>query len=535
MYKNLRWKVLTSIAVFIVFFSIGVYPVLADRYQLPCPGFLKAKQLKLGLDLKGGVHLVIKVNTDDALKLTTTAISEQLRDSLKTAGINVNAITYVSPTIFRVEGVPSDKDSQFRQSADEIAVTNYDRNPLPGGAYLFTMKPTIERDLRAQAVEQAMQTIDRRVNELGVTEPTIARTPQDEEILVQMPGVSDVARAKEIMGKTAFLEFKLVEAGPAAKEDLLKQYNGTLPGDLEIIPGAAGAGAGADAATTFYVVRKIAPVTGQDLRVAKPGLDENNQPAVHFELKSAGAQKFGKLSGENLGRYLAIILDNRVVSAPKLEGRITDQGRISGGFTAESANDLSLTLRSGALPASLTYLQEELVGPSLGADSIRAGVISSLVGLLLIMGFMLFYYKLSGINAIVALVFNLVILLGLMAYFGAVMTLPGIAGFVLTMGVGVDSNVLIFERIKEELAAQRGVRASIKAGFDRVFLTLLDTHVASLISALFLFQFGTGAIRGFALTLSIGLFVNLFTSIFVSRTLYELELSQRQNVATLSI
>ena len=531
MYKNLRWKVLTTVAVFGLFFSIGVYPMMAEAYHLPCPKFLKAKQLKLGLDLKGGVQLVLKVNTDDALRTTTIAISEQLRESLKGMGINPT-INLIPPTAFRVEGVPQDKDAQFRQAADEITAVNYDRNPLPAGVYEFRMKPTIERDLREQAIEQAMQTIDRRVNELGVTEPSIARQG-GEEILVQMPGVSDVARAKEIIGQTAILAFKLVEAGPASKEDLLKQYNGNLPGELEIIPGTSGAGA--DASTTWYVVRKIAPVTGQDLRVAKPGLDENNLPAVHFELKSAGAQKFGKLSGDNLGRYLAIILDNKVVSAPKLEGRITDQGRISGGFTPQSANDLSLTLRSGALPASLTYLQEEVVGPSLGADSIRAGVISSLVGLLLIMAFMLFYYKLSGINAIVALVFNLVILLGLMAYFGAVMTLPGIAGFVLTMGVGVDSNVLIFERIKEELAAQRGVRAAINAGFSRVFLTLLDTHVASLISAMFLFQFGTGAIRGFALTLSIGLFVNLFTSIFVSKTLYEVEMSQRQNVATLSI
>jgi len=252
---------------------------------------------------------------------------------------------------------------------------------------------------------------------------------------------------------------------------------------------------------------------------------------VHFELKSAGAQKFGKLSGDNIGRYLAIVLDNRVISAPRLEGRITDQGRISGGFTPESANDLALTLKSGALPASLTYLEERVVGPTLGADSIRAGVTASLVGLVLILSFMLIYYKLSGVNAIVALMFNLIILLGLMAYIGATMTLPGIAGFVLTMGVGVDSNVLIFERIKEELAAQRGVRAAINAGFSRVFLTLLDTHVASLIAAAFLFQFGTGPIRGFATTLSIGLFVNLFTSIFVSKTLFELELSKRQTPA----
>jgi preprotein translocase subunit SecD len=305
----------------------------------------------------------------------------------------------------------------------------------------------------------------------------------------------------------------------------VKQYNGNVPGDLEIVPGSGG-----DAGAS-YVVKKIAPVTGADLRMAKPGLDENNQPAVHFELKPSGAPKFGKLSGENIGRYLAIVLDNKVISAPRLDGRITDQGRIAGGFTAETANDLALTLRSGALPASLTSLEENVVGPSLGSDSIRAGVMASLVGLLLIIAFMLVYYKLSGINAAVALVFNLIILLGLMAYIGATMTLPGIAGFVLTMGVGVDSNVLIFERIKEEIAAQRGVRAAINAGFSRVFLTLLDTHIASLIAAAFLFQFGTGPIRGFATTLSIGLFVNLFTSIFVSKTLYEFELSKRQTPA----
>lgn len=527
MYKNLRWKVLTVVAVFAVFSAVGVYPMLAERYHLPIPGVLKAKALKLGLDLKGGVQLTMRVNTDDALKTTTTSTMEQLRTSLATSNITPT-LTVLAPTVFRVEGVPQDRDQQFRTSADEVTATDYDRNTLPGGTYEFRMKPNIERTQREQAVDQTMQTIDRRVNELGVVEPSIARQANGEELLIQLPGVSDVAHAKEIIGKTAQLEFKLVEAGPANKDDLLKQYNGTLPADMEIIPGSAGE-SGAS-----YVVKKIATVTGSDLRIARPGLDENNQPAVHFELKSQGATKFGKLSGDNLGRYLAIVLDNRVISAPRLEGRITDQGRISGGFTSETANDLALTLRSGALPASLTSLEENVVGPSLGADSIRAGVISSLVGLLLIMAFMLIYYKLSGINAIVALVFNLVILLGLMAYIGATMTLPGIAGFVLTMGVGVDSNVLIFERIKEEIAAQRGVRAAINAGFSRVFLTLLDTHVASLISAAFLFQFGTGPIRGFATTLSIGLFVNLFTSIFVSKTLYEVELSRRQ-VPALSI
>ena len=521
MYKNLRWKLLSIFAVLVIFGGLGVYPLFADYYHWPAPAWLKAKQLKLGLDLKGGVQLVMRVNTDDALKTATTSTSEQLREALTSANISPSRIEVTGPTAFRVEGVPQASDAQFRTTAEEIAGANYTRNPLAGGSYEFRMTPIVERDLREQAIDQSMQTIDRRVNELGVTEPTIAEG-QNEQLVVQMPGLTDVARAKEIIRNTAVLEFRLVEAGPASKEELLKQYNGTLPGDMEMLPGTGAEGAG-----VFYVMKKIAPVTGQDLRVARPGLDENNQPAVLFELKSAGATKFGKLSGENLGRYLAIILDNKVVSAPKLEGRITDSGRISGGFTSESANDLALTLRSGALPAGLTYLEEEVVGPSLGADSIRAGVISSLVGLFLIMIFIIWYYKLSGVNAVVALIFNLVILLGLMAYFGATMTLPGIAGFVLTMGMGVDSNVLIFERIKEELEAQRGVRAAINAGFSRVFLTLLDTHVASLIAAAFLFQFGTGPIRGFATTLSIGLFVNLFTSIFVSKTLFELELSRR--------
>jgi preprotein translocase subunit SecD len=524
MYKNLRWKLLTIAAVFAVFFAVGVYPMLAAHFHWPVPAALQAKALKLGLDLKGGVELRMRVNTDDALKTTTTSTAEAVRSALAAQNMTPTIVP-VSPTSFRVEGVPQDRAQAFRSAADEITQTDYDTNSMPGGVYQFTMKPNIERDQREQAVDQTMQTIDRRVNELGVVEPSIARQSNNDELLIQLPGVSDVAHAKEIIGKTAQLEFKLVEAGPGAKEDLLKQYNGNLPGDLEIVQGSGG-----DAGAA-YVVKKIAPVTGADLRMAKPGLDENNQAAVHFELKPSGAPKFGKLSGENIGRYLAIVLDNKVISAPRLDGRITDQGRISGGFTAETANDLALTLRSGALPAGLTSLEENVVGPSLGSDSIRAGVIASGVGMLLIIAFMLIYYKLSGINAAVALICNLVILLGLMAYIGATMTLPGIAGFVLTMGVGVDSNVLIFERIKEEIAAQRGVRAAINAGFSRVFLTLLDTHIASLIAAAFLFQFGTGPIRGFATTLSIGLFVNLFTSIFVSKTLYEFELSKRQTPA----
>jgi preprotein translocase subunit SecD len=534
MNKNLRWKIITILVIFVLFFGVGVYPLLAQRYSLPAPGWLMAKQLRLGLDLKGGVHLVLRVHTDDALRISTEGVGEQLREALQTAGITVGSITVPSPTTLRVEGVPQDKDAEFRRVSDERTATNYSRNPGVAGTYEFHMRPNIGKDMREQAMVQALDTIDRRVNELGVAEPSIARHGSGEQIMVQLPGVTEVARAKDIIRNTAMLELKLVEAGPAAtREALLQPHNGQVPPDMEVVSGAAEPGAG-DAGTMFFLVRKVAAVTGTDLRAARPSLDENNRPAVSFSLKPEGARKFGQVTGANIGRSLAIILDNRVQSYPRIDGRITDEGRISGSFTTEEVNDLSLVLRSGALPAGMSYLEERVVGPSLGADSIRAGVLASLAGLFLVGMFMLVYYKLSGMNAIISVVVNLIILLGFMGYVGAVMTLPGIAGFILTIGMGVDSNVLIFERIKEELEAGRGVRAAVAAGFDRVFLTILDTHVASLIGAGILFNFGTGPIRGFATTLCFGLLANIFTAVFVSRTIFEWALTRRQT-ATLSI
>jgi preprotein translocase subunit SecD len=528
MNKNLRWRIITVVAVLVVFGGLGVYPILAQRYNLPAPAWLMARQMRLGLDLQGGVQLTLKVHTDDALRISTTTTSEQLREALTTAGVKLGAVTVTSPTSFRVEGVPQDRDAEFRNAADTHAGTNYDRNPGAGGTYDFTMKPNIAKTMRQQTMEQALDTIDRRVNELGVSEPTIALQGDDsDEIFVQMPGLTDVARAKEIIRSTAILELKIVEGGPAPTQaDLLAAHNGVVPPDMEVVNGAADPSSG-QVGTMYFLVRKVAAVTGQDLRGAQPTIDENGRPAVRFMLNPEGSRKFGTVTSANIGRPLAIILDNRVQSYPTIQSRITDEGRITGNFTTQEVADLSLMLRSGALPASMSYIEEEVVGPSLGADSIRSGIAASLAGLTLVIIFMLLYYKLSGINAIVAMVFNLIILLGMMGYLGAAMTLPGVAGFILTMGMGVDSNVLIFERIKEELAAQRGVRAAVKAGFERVFLTLLDTHVASLIAAAFLFQFGTGPIRGFATTLSIGLLTNLFTSIFVSRTIFEMVLSRR--------
>ena len=526
--SNLRWKVVTILAVFVVFFGLGVYPILASRYHLPAPGWLMDKQLKLGLDLKGGVHLVLRVQTDDALRLVTEQEMERLREELKTRNIPVTNMDAPDVIHFRVAGVPPAQDAAFRTAANEVQA-NFDRGSGVNGAYTFTLKPNIQVNLREEAVVQARQTIERRVNELGVAEPSIAQQGTD-QILVQLPGVTDVERAKGIIGSPGLLELKIVEGAPSPSKEAL-MANGQVPQGMDIVPGG---GAG-DTSTIYYMVKKVAAVTGQDLRNARASVDENNRPAVSFTLSNEGGRKFGKVSGENIGRQLAIILDGRVLSAPTLESKINTEGRITGSFTPEEVQNLSLILRSGALPATLTYLEEQTIGPTLGADSIRSGVIASAVGLGLVVVFMLVYYQLSGVNAVVALLFNLVILLGMMAYVGAVMTLPGIAGFVLTMGIGVDSNVLIFERIKEELEAQRGVRASINAGFSRVFWTLVDTHIAALISVAFLFQFGTGPIRGFAVTLFFGLLSNLFTSIFVSKTLFELALGKRQQVAALSI
>ena len=536
MYKNLRWKLISTVTLVLVFGAVGVYPMLANRYGLPAPGWLMAKQLKLGLDLKGGVHLVMRVDRDEALRVSTESVGEQLREGLQSAGVTVTAVNVTSPTTFRIEGVPQDKEPEFRRVADEQTGTNYDRSAAGGGVHEFTMRPNIIKDMYEQTMVQAIDTIDRRVNELGVSEPNIARYGENDQILVQLPGVTDVARAKDIIRDTALLELKLVEGGPApSREALLQPTNGQVPSDMEVVTGASDASTG-QAGTSFFLVRKVAAITGGDLRSASVGLDENNRPAVMFSLKPDGARKFGQVTGSNIGRGLAIILDNRIQSYPRIDGRIVDNGRISGGFTQQEAADLALKLRSGALPASMSYLEERVIGPTLGRDSIRAGVTASLAGLALVVLFMLVYYRLSGINAIVAMVVNLVVLLGMMAYAGFAMTLPGIAGFILTMGMGVDSNVLIFERIKEELAANRGARAAVSASFERVFLTLLDTHVTALIAAAFLFQFGTGPIRGFALTLTIGLLTNLFTSIFVSRSLFELVLSRRPaNAAALSI
>jgi preprotein translocase subunit SecD len=524
MLKNLRWKVLTILAV-------AVIAVWAFYPPFDTPG--RPGKVKLGLDLKGGVHLVLRVQTDDALKLETEMATERLREALAQANIHGVTLTTQPPTRVIATGVPPAQDAQFRQLADQQFATLFNRSGSAGG-YTFEMKPNMAAQLRTESVQQALQTVERRINALGVSEPIV--TPHGsagDQILVQVPGASDPERVKRVIGSTAILEFKIVEQGPASSQEaLLASTNGVVPPDMMVVTGADSGNPGA---TSYYLVKRVAPVTGRDLRNARQTLDENNQPAIGFSLNRDGAIKFGKLTGDNVNKLLAVILDNRIETVATIQERINDEGRIHGNFTTEEAAEKALILKSGALPAGLTYLEERTIGPSLGADSIRAGVLASIGGLVLVALFMLSYYRLAGINAILSVAMNLLILLGFMAYVGAVMTLPGIAGFILTIGMGVDSNVLIFERIKEELAAGKGARAAVAAGFDRVFLTILDTHVASLISAAFLFQFGTGPIRGFATTLFFGLLANVFTAVFVSRTLFELILSRKPATATATL
>ena len=524
--KRLRRRVMVTAAVTLGVSAFAWYPFLADRLGLPGAAYVAEKRLRLGLDLKGGVHLVLRVNTDDAVLVETRNVAGRLEEGLRRERIDAGPVEVLGPGRFRVSGIVGQSDGAFRRVSSDLA-GDFTRE-AGGGTYTFTIGADALARLRADTVVHARDTIERRVNELGVAEPTIAlQGAARDQVLVQLPGVADIDRARDILGATALLEWKLVERGPApTREALLNATRGVVPTDTEIAVGDADDTTGDGQA--FYLVRRVADITGRDLRSARPILDENGRPAVAFSLTRAGAERFARLTGDNVGRTLAIVLDGRVQSAPQIEDRIAGgEGYIRGHFTQQEAGDLSLVLRAGALPASLTYLGGGYVGPSLGSAAIHSGVVASLAGLGLIAGFMLLYYNRAGVNAVVSVVVNLLLLLGLMAYSEAALTLPGIAGLILTIGMGVDSNVLIFERIREELAAGKNVRSAVAAGFDRVFLTILDTHIASLIAAAFLFQFGTGPIRGFATTLTFGLLSNVFTAVFVSRTMFEIQLRAR--------
>jgi len=394
-------------------------------------------------------------------------------------------------------------------------------------------------DMRKSVMDQSLETIERRINALGLTEPTIAFTGRsDDEILVQLPGEGDPTRAKAVIQAGGQLELRGVDDDQTYPSEAaaLAGHGGVLPPGTELLPGKSDA---KDQAGTqvWYLVDRLPIVTGQDLRNASPtpSTEFPGQYQVNFSISTAAAARFGPFTESHIGKRMAIVLDHQVQSAPVIKGRIEDSGLIEGNFSQDSAKDLSLVLRAGALPASIKYEEERTVGPSLGADSIREGVRASIGSMVVVMIFLVIYYRESGFNAIVALCLNLLILIAFMAYSGAVLTLPGIAGVVLTIGMGVDSNVLVFERIREELRSGKANASAVSVGFDRAFLTIIDTHITTLVSAAFLFLFGTGPVKGFAVTLVIGLLANLFTSIYVSRAIFDWHLSRMNQQAELSI
>ena len=540
MSKSLRNKALVIAAV--------VLACIVGVIGLPTSGTALRENLRerirLGLDLQGGTHLVLQVNVHDAINAEADQTIERLRSTLTTRQIAFAAITRIdaadiySDGGIEIQGIPVDQTTAFRQAIDETEF-NWTYQTGESGSYRLLLRPLALAEIRQQTLNQSVETIRNRVDSLGVSEPTIQERGQGEfEILVQLPGVDDPARVKEIMQTTALLEIKQVQGGPYSnRQQGLAAFNGVLPVGAELMESVERPETGDLAAQVnqWYLVSRVPAITGRDLRNARPGRDENNRPEVDFTLSADGARRFGEFTESNIGNGLAVVLDGKIQSVATIQSRITDSGRITGRFSQQRANDLSLVLRAGALPASMQYLEERTVGPSLGADSIRAGLTASLAGFLAVVIFMLIYYRMAGVNAVIALLLNIVILMAALGYISATLTLPGIAGIILTIGMAVDANVLVFERIREELRTGKTPVSAVDAGFGKALLTIIDTNATTIIAAFFLFLFGTGPVKGFAVTLSIGLAANLFTAVFVSRTMFDYILSRRQRQAVLSI
>jgi preprotein translocase subunit SecD len=544
MQKNLLIKTAIIFGVLLVF--------LYGIFGMPSKSFLSGDGLKaavldrihLGLDLKGGTHLILQVMVDEAVGTQTDSAAESLKSELQKANVAFTDVTKPDPDHperIVIQGVSPNDASQLRTIAND----NFQEYDLVGAAnnvWTLTMKPGAVSDLKTRAVDQSIEAIRNRVDQLGVSEPVIQRNGMgNDQILVQLPGVDDPGRVKEIIQSTARLELRQGfdhQAGYASEQEALQAHGGVLPPGTVMMRGIGG---GRDTQQRVYIVGKIPVVSGTDIRSAEVGTDQTGRPDVVFHLTAAAGNKFGAFTGAHNengpdpNHFLAVVLDNRVREFASIRTEIRDTGNIEGGFDDQSAKDLAMLLRSGALPASLHYLTERSVGPSLGADSIRSGVKAAIWGMVGVMVFMLLYYRGAGINADVALIFNLIILLGFMGFFGAVLTLPGIAGVILTVGMGVDSNVLIFERIREELRNGKAPAAAVDQGFSRAWTTILDTHVTTIVSALILIFVGSGPVSGFGLTLAFGLLANLFTAVFVSRVIFDAVLSRKQRGEALSI
>jgi preprotein translocase subunit SecD len=540
MNKNLLWKLALVVGILLVF----LFGIFGIPQSFSGQGLLAAmtKRINLGLDLKGGTHLILQVQVNDAVNVDAQNAIEILKEQLNKRKIAFADISQPdaqnSPDRVVLKGVPPDG----RKDLLEIVSDRLPEYNLSSGAdntWSLTMKPQMLADLKNKAVTQAIETIRNRIDALGVSEPTIQEHGLGQyQILVQLPGVDDPGRVKDIMQSTAMLEIKQVLGGPYPSEQAaLQEKGGVLPPDAILMSGHGAPGAAAQGELSWYLVSRVSAVRGKDLRDAQASTDsQTGQPNVRFQLTGEGGQRFFNFTSAHVGESLGVVLDNKVQEVANIKEAIRDTGEISGGsMTTQQAKDLSMILRSGALPAGIKYLEERTVGPSLGSDSIRSGVRAAIIGMLVVLIFMLVYYRAAGINADIALILNLIILLGFMGYVGAVLTLPGIAGVILTVGMGVDSNVLIFERIREELRNGKTPPSAVDQGFSHAWITIVDTHVTTIVSAAILFLFGTGPVQGFAVTLTFGLLANLFTAVFVSRLIFDWILNRKQRGEALSI
>lgn len=525
----MRRGVLIRLGVFVVLaFAAALYLVPTFVGELPSwwKGFLPSDRIRLGLDLQGGSHLILEVKVDKAVENTVERVREEVRKRLREKAIPINRIDREGIQIKLAVPQPSAERVRdlLKSEFDNLRVVS-SRAGAEGTEFLLSLGEREIRSIREYAVDQSLETIRNRIDQFGVSEPIIQRTAR-QDILVQLPGIQDPDRAKEIIGKTALLEFKLLDETRSVEEAL---KSGPPPG-TEILYGYGPRRDGAAAERVPYLLESRTLMTGEyiaDARV-RPGSGIEG-PHVEIVLNSAGARLFDRITAENVKRRLAIILDNRVYSAPVIQERISGgRAQITGDFDLQEARDLAIVLRAGALPAPVEIIEERTVGPSLGRDSIRQGIISFIVGGSLVVLFMIAYYKGAGLLADVALFFNVLFLLAILAGFQAVLTLPGIAGIVLTLGMAVDANVLINERMREELRAGKSPRAAVEAGYERALPAILDSNITTFLAGLILFQFGTGPIRGFAVTLTVGIITTVVSAVFLTRLYYDQRIAARK-------
>ncbi|HTW60720.1 MAG TPA: protein translocase subunit SecD [Terracidiphilus sp.] len=539
MKMNLKNRIALIIAVLVV----CLYGIFGVPAGISGKDFLAAltKRIHLGLDLQGGAHLILQTQVSDAVNAETDNSVQDIEQDLNKANLTFSQVYKPDPNkpeVIRIEGTLPAQSSQVSTLLEGTKYADeYDVSQGVNNTWTLTMKPIYESDLDKRTVQQAIETIRDRVDSLGVSEPVIQEYGLGaNQILVELPGVSDLDQVKTILNSTARLEIHAVVGGPFSdRQSALSSVNGNLPPDEEILP-ATGELAGAAGNGSFYILQRLAIVEGSDFRSAEPGTNANTgQRTVNFTLTDEAGEKFWNYTSANVGKSMAVVMGGTVREVATIQEGIRDTGEITGSFSPDEVMMLSKLLRTGALPASLNYIEASTVGATLGADSIREGVTAAVAGVLVVWIFMLIYYRGSGINADLALFLNLVILLGFMGFSNAVLTLPGIAGVILTIGMGVDSNVLIFERIREEIRAGKAASAAVDQGFAHAWVTILDTHVTTIVSAAILFLFGTGPVKGFATTLTFGLLANLFTAVFVSRVIFEAHLNKLKTGEMVSI